>query len=179
MKTLLPAAAFLLFSLMSSPAADLSEMKINALDGTPFDMAALKGKTVLFVNVASRCGFTKQYAGLETLYAELKDKGLVIVGVPSNDFGGQEPGSAEEIATFCKSTYDVTFPMTEKIAVKGAAKHPLYVFLTDGRGEPKWNFHKYLVNSQGAVVGEFPSSVAPESPKLREAIDAAMAGGVQ
>ena len=155
--------------------AGLYELKIQSLDGTAFDMAGLRGKTVLFVNVASRCGFTKQYAGLQKLQDELKDNGFVIVGVPSNDFGGQEPGSPGEIAAFCQKNFAVTFPLTEKVTVKGAAKHPLYAFLTSGRGEPKWNFHKYLVNSRGEVTGEFPSSVAPDSPQLRAAINAALA----
>lgn len=171
MKFLLPLLAMTL-----SAHATLPPVEIKALDGSPFDLAALNGKTVLFVNVASRCGFTKQYAGLQKLQDEFKDKGLVIVGVPSNDFGGQEPGSAEEIASFCEKTYGVTFPLTEKVTVKGAAKHPLYVFLTEGRGEPKWNFHKYLVDPKGAVVGEFPSRVAPDSPELRAAIEKAIAG---
>lgn len=157
-------------------AAELSEIKINALDGKPMDLAALQGKAVLFVNVASKCGFTKQYAGLEKLYTETKDRGLVIVGVPSNDFGGQEPGTAEEIATFCSTKYQVDFPLTEKVVVKGADKHPLYAFLTAGRGEPKWNFHKYLVDKNGKVVGEFPSKIAPDSPELLAAINAALAG---
>ncbi len=171
---------FLAFvAMVSSASADLYQQKIHALDGSDFDLSALKGKAVLFVNVASRCGFTKQYAGLEKLQTELKDKGLVIVGVPSNDFGGQEPGSPEEIATFCKQTYGVDFPLTEKVRVKGPEKHPLYSFLTAGRGEPKWNFHKYLVNPRGEVVGEFPSKVAPDSPELRAAIEAALAAGVQ
>ena len=156
--------------------AGLYELKIQSLDGTAFDMQALQGKTVLFVNVASRCGFTKQYAGLQKLQDELKGRGFVIVGVPSNDFGGQEPGTAEDIAAFCSKNYGVTFPMTEKVTVKGPSKHPLYAFLTQGRGEPKWNFHKYLVNSRGEVTGEFPSSVAPDSPQLRAAIEAAMGG---
>lgn len=157
-------------------AAELSGIKINTLDGKPMDLAALQGKAVLFVNVASKCGFTKQYAGLEKLYTDMKDKGLVIVGVPSNDFGGQEPGTPEEIATFCSTKYQVDFPLTEKVVVKGAEKHPLYAFLTAGRGEPKWNFHKYLVDKNGRVVGEFPSKIAPDSPDLLAAINAALAG---
>jgi len=156
-------------------AQDLSVISIQTLDNKPFDWSALKGKTVLFVNVASKCGFTKQYAGLQQLSTELKDKGLVVVGVPSNDFGGQEPGTPEEIATFCSSKYQVDFPMTEKITVKGSGKHALYTYLTEGRGEPKWNFHKYLVDKNGKVVGEFPSKVAPDSPELRAAIEAALA----
>lgn len=167
----------LLASLLLAPTimyAALSEIRIQTLDGKPFDTTALQGKVVLFVNVASKCGFTKQYAGLQQLYAEMKERGLVIVGVPSNDFGGQEPGSAEQIATFCRTTYGVEFPLTEKIAVKGPQKHPLYAWLTTGRGEPKWNFHKYLVDRKGQVVGEFPSRITPDSPELKAAIEKAL-----
>ncbi|MDX6766212.1 MAG: glutathione peroxidase [Candidatus Methylacidiphilales bacterium] len=161
-------------TLMTTNASELTTIKINGLDGQPFDMTRLQGKTVLFVNVASRCGFTKQYDGLEKLYTTWKDRGFVVVGVPSNDFGGQEPGTAEEIAAFCRSTYAVDFPMTEKVAVKGEARHPLYAWLTRGRGEPKWNFHKYLVDKNGRVVGEFPSKTAPDSPELAAALEAAL-----
>lgn len=169
-------AAALLVAASLTTSAAIPQTGLKSLDGTPFDTAALEGKVVLFVNVASKCGFTKQYAGLQKLQDELRDKGFVIVGVPSNDFGGQEPGTSEEIAEFCKANYGVTFPLTEKITVKGPSKHPLYTWLTTGRGEPKWNFHKYLVNRQGEVVGEFPSKVAPDSPELRAAIDQALAG---
>ncbi len=161
----------------ASSASDFYEIPVKHLDGSAFDLASLKGKTVLVVNVASRCGFTKQYAGLKALQNSLKDQDFVILGVPSNDFGGQEPGSAEEIATFCSSKFGVEFPLTEKIVVKGENKHALYRFLTADRGEPKWNFHKYLINGKGVVVGEFPSNVVPESPELRTAIDAAIASG--
>lgn len=166
---------WLLAFLPAVPAQDLTVIKIQTLDNQPFDWSTVKGKAVLFVNVASKCGFTKQYAGLQKLSTDLKDQGLVVVGVPSNDFGGQEPGTAEEIATFCSSKYQVDFPMTEKITVKGPDKHPLYVFLTAGRNEPKWNFHKYLVGRDGKVVGEFPSKVAPDSPELLAALTAALA----
>lgn len=175
MKGLLTAALLAVTTITMN--AGLKDISLRTLDGQPFDTAALQGKVVLFVNVASKCGFTKQYAGLQALYTEMKDKGLVIVGVPCNDFGGQEPGSAEEIAAFCSGTYGVDFPLTEKIHVKGAQKHPLYVWLTEGRGEPKWNFHKYLVDRSGKVVGEFPSRVAPDSPELRAAIEQALRDG--
>jgi len=171
MKSALLAGLVLVPALMH---ASLTSISIQTLDGKPFDLAALQGKAVLFVNVASKCGFTKQYAGLQALHAEMKDKGLVIVGVPSNDFGGQEPGSAEQIATFCSETYGVEFPLTEKVAVKGPQKHPLYAWLSGGRGEPKWNFHKYLVDRKGNVVGEFPSRTAPDSPELKAAIEKAL-----
>jgi glutathione peroxidase len=175
MKGLLTAA--LLAATTIAMNAALKDIQLQTLDGKPFDTAALQGKAVLFVNVASKCGFTKQYTALQALHTQMKDKGLVIIGVPSNDFGGQEPGSAEEIAAFCSGTYGVDFPLTEKISVKGAQKHPLYAWLAEGRGEPKWNFHKYLVDRGGKVVGEFPSRVAPDSTELRAAIEQALRGG--
>lgn len=156
--------------------AALPVIEIKSLDGTPFDLSALDGKTILFVNVASRCGFTKQYAGLQKLHDEFKDKGLVVIGVPSNDFGGQEPGTAGEIAAFCSANFGVTFPLTEKITVKGPDRHALYAFLTAGRSEPKWNFHKYLVGPAGDVIADFPSSVSPDSPDLRNAIIKSLSG---
>lgn len=168
--------AALLLTAMNLSASTFYDHKIQALDGTPLDLSAFQGKAVLVVNVASKCGFTKQYDGLQKLHAEWKDRGLVVLGVPSNDFGRQEPGSPEEIATFCRSTYGVDFPLTEKIAVKGEARHPLYAFLTAGRGEPKWNFHKYLVGRDGKVLGEFPSKVTPNDPELLAALTAALSG---
>jgi glutathione peroxidase len=177
MKIFLGIAASFAIVTSSMAASPLANIQIQALDGTPLDLAGLQGKPILFVNVASKCGFTKQYTALQALHTEMKDKGLVIIGVPSNDFGGQEPGSAEEIAAFCSGTYGVDFPLTEKISVKGAQKHPLYAWLAEGRGEPKWNFHKYLVDRGGKVVGEFPSRVAPDSTELRAAIEQALRGG--
>lgn len=170
----LAATLMLAGSLVAS--AGIPQTGLKSLEGAPFDVNALSGKVVLFVNVASKCGFTRQYAGLQKLQDELHDQGLVIVGVPSNDFGGQEPGTSGEIAEFCKTNYGVTFPITEKITVKGPSKHPLYTWLTTGRGEPKWNFHKYLVNKQGDVVAEFPSSITPENAELRAAIEKALSG---
>jgi glutathione peroxidase len=144
------------------------------LDGTPQPLAAYKGQVVLVVNTASECGFTPQYAGLEQLYEQYKGKGFTVLGFPSNDFGGQEPGSADEIASFCSTRYHVTFPLFEKVATKGAGQSPIYAFLTAKHPEPKWNFHKYLVGKDGQVVQAFPSKVTPESPELRQAIDAAL-----
>lgn len=152
----------------------LFEITANTLAGKPQPLAAYKGKVTLVVNTASECGFTPQYAGLEKLYEEYKDKGLVILGFPSNDFGAQEPGSAEQIHAFCQKNYGVQFPMFEKVATKGSAQAPVYKFLTAKHGEPKWNFHKYLVGKDGQVRAAFPSKVAPESKELREAIDAAL-----
>jgi glutathione peroxidase len=153
----------------------LHELTVNTLQGKPQPLAAYQGKVLLIVNVASECGYTPQYGGLEKLYQEYKDKGLVILGFPSNEFGAQEPGTSAEIAAFCKKNYGVTFPMFEKIATKaGAQQSPVYKLLTQKQPEPKWNFHKYLVGKDGQVRASFPSKVAPESKELRDALDAAL-----
>ena len=153
-------------------------MDLVQLDGQPLPKDSLAGKAVLFVNVASRCGFTPQYEGLEALYQAKKDSGLVIVGVPCNQFGHQEPGSAEEIATFCSRTYGVTFPMLQKQDVNGPDRSPLYQALIGspaGAGKNVgWNFEKFLVGRDGAVLGRFSSKVAPDDKKLTEAIDNAL-----
>lgn len=135
-----------------------------------------EGKVLLVVNTASKCGFTPQYEGLEKLHAELADKGFSVVGFPSNDFMGQEPGSEEEIREFCTLTYGVKFPMFEKVSVKGDAAHPFYRELAaKGGGEPGWNFHKYLIGKDGEVIQGFGSKVKPDAPELRAAIEAAIA----
>ena len=152
----------------------LHEITLNTLDGKPQSLAAYKGKVVLAVNVASECGFTPQYAGLQKLYAEQKDRGLVVLGFPCNQFGGQEPGTAAQIETFCQKHYGVTFPLFEKLEVKGVGKAPLYQFLTAKLDEPAWNFHKYLVGKDGQVIQAFSSKVAPDSPELKAAIEAAL-----
>lgn len=152
----------------------LYDLMANTLSGSPQPLSAYRGKVVLVVNVASECGYTPQYGGLEKLYEELKPKGFVILGFPSNDFGGQEPGTPAQIQTFCQKNYGVSFPMFEKVATKGEAQSPVYKFLAEGNGEPKWNFHKYLVGKDGKVRKAFPSKVAPEAKELREAIDAAL-----
>lgn len=150
------------------PAADKAEkktdpyvlgFKMKRIDGTEEDLSTYKGKVVVIVNVASKCGYTGQYAALEELYRKYKDKGLVILGFPANNFKGQEPGSNKEIAEFCTSTYDVTFPMFEKISVKGDDQHALYKKLAAQPapigGDPKWNFTKFVVNKEGDVVARF------------------------
>ncbi len=150
----------------------------DAIDSTPLPMATFRGKVVLVVNTASFCGFTKQYAGLEAVYEKYKDRGLVVLGVPSNDFGDQEPGTNAEIATFCQGAFNVTFPLTDKYAVKGEAAHPFYKWATTTLGNaaaPKWNFHKYLVGADGALIASFATTVEPEAPKLIAAIEAALA----
>ena len=152
------------------------ELKTLGLDGKPGNLAQYKGKVSLVVNVASKCGYTPQYEGLEQLQREMKGKGFNVLGFPSNDFGGQEPGTAQEIATFCRLTYDVTFPMFEKVVTKkGAGQSPIYAFLGSSGSLPAWNFSKYVVDKQGKVVAFFPSEVTPEDPALRSAITKALA----
>jgi len=147
----------------------------KTLQGEPADLSQYAGKVALVVNVASQCGFTPQYAGLEALYEEMKGEGLVVLGFPSNDFGGQEPGSAEEIETFCRKNYGVTFPMFEKVVTKaGPEQSPIYDFLGQGGDLPSWNFCKYLIGKDGRVLAFFPSKVAPDAPELREAIAKAL-----
>jgi glutathione peroxidase len=152
------------------------DMKTNTLDGQPADLGQYRGKVSLVVNVASKCGFTPQYEGLEKLQREMQGKAFNVLGFPSNDFGGQEPGSAQEIATFCKLTYDVTFPMFEKVVTKaGADQSPIYTYLGTSGNLPAWNFSKYVVGKDGQIVAFFPSQVTPEDPTLRAAIAKAMA----
>jgi len=152
------------------------DLKVTTLDGKPADLAAYRGKVVLVVNVASQCGYTPQYAGLEKLHRELAPKGFAVLGFPSNDFGGQEPGTAEEIATFCKRTYDVTFPMFAKVVTKaGPDQSPVYTFLGESGSLPQWNFSKYLVDRDGKVEAFFPSRVAPDAPELRAVIERELA----
>ena len=152
------------------------DLKTMALDGKPGNLAQYKGKVSLVVNVASKCGFTPQYEGLEKLQREMKGKGFNVLGFPSNDFGGQEPGSAQEIATFCKLTYDVTFPMFEKVVtMNGRVQSPIYEWLGKSGHLPAWNFAKYVTGKDGQVVAFFPSEVTPESPQLRAAIAKALA----
>jgi glutathione peroxidase len=156
-------------------ASSVHEFTLNSIDGKPAPLSAYQGKVVLIVNVASRCGFTPQYAGLEALYEKYKDRGFVILGFPANNFGGQEPGTNEEIKTFCSTKYNVTFPMYSKISVKGDDKAPLYQFLTAATGsEIQWNFTKFLVDKSGQVVARFEPKVTPESPDVTSAIEKAL-----
>jgi glutathione peroxidase len=146
------------------------------------DLGQFKGKATLVVNVASKCGLTPQYTGLEQLHSRLADKGFSVLGVPCNQFGGQEPGSDEEIATFCSATYGVTFPMTEKVDVNGEARHPLYSALTakedaEGKaGDIQWNFEKFLVSPEGEIVARFRPMTTPEDEELVKAVEAALPG---
>ena len=165
-------AAVLLALPMS--AASVHDFELNTIDGKKMPLSAYKGKVLLLVNTASKCGYTPQYTGLEALYAKYKDKGLVIVGVPANNFGGQEPGTNEEISTFCTRTYKVTFPMASKVSVKGDDQVPLYKYLSSNAGEPKWNFTKYLVGKDGSIIKKYDSGVKPESDELAKAIETAL-----
>lgn len=171
---------FLFFWLPKPPKGEvyktIYEFKVQALDGGTIDFATFKGKKILIVNTASKCGYTPQYEGLEALYKKYGDK-LVIIGFPSNNFGFQEPGSNENIAEFCQKNYGVTFPMAAKIDVKGGDMAPIYHWLTKkeyngyDNSSVKWNFQKYLINEQGKLVGVFGSKVKPESEELVSAIE--------
>ena len=163
-------------AVISAQAGSFYDLKTKTLLGKPGDLAQYRGKVSLVVNVASKCGFTPQYEGLEALQREMKGKAFNVLGFPSNDFGEQEPGSPQEIATFCKLTYDVTFPMFEKVVTKrGAEQSPIYAFLGQSGKLPAWNFSKYVVDKQGKITAFFPSDVTPADPKLRDAINKALA----
>ena len=151
---------------------------MNSLSGAPLPLRAYAGRPLLVVNTASRCGFTPQYAGLQALWAEHRGRGLTVLGVPSNDFGGQEPGTAEEIGQFCAVNYGVDFPMAAKVPVRGAGAHPLFHWLGQQGGllaRPRWNFYKYLVGADGRLAAWFGSTTPPGSRRLRAAIDRALA----
>ena len=161
-------------------ASGVLDFTLNSLDGKPAPLAEYRGKVVLIVNVASKCGYTPQYTGLEKIYEKYKDQGFEILGFPANNFGGQEPGTNEEIKTFCSSKYQVTFPMYSKVSVKGADSTPLYQFLTDPKinpatgGEIKWNFTKFLVDRNGKVISRFEPAITPESADVTGAIEKAL-----
>ena len=173
----------LLFCAATVMAADKSvfDFTLNSIDGQPVPLAAYKGKVVLLVNVASKCGYTPQYTALESTYEKYKDHGFVTVGIPPNNFGAQEPGTNQEIKTFCSSKYNVTFPMMAKVSVKGEDITPLYQFLTDKAahpetgGEIQWNFTKFLIGPDGHVIARFEPAVTPDSPEVISAIEKALA----
>jgi glutathione peroxidase len=154
---------------------------LEALGGGTLDLAAFRGRPTLIVNVASECGLTPQYEGLQSLYEQYADRGLNILGVPCNQFGEQEPGSPEEIATFCSANYGVTFPLTAKLDVNGPNRHPLYGELTEtpdaegNAGDVQWNFEKFLVSSDGEILARFRPLTAPHDPELVAAIENALA----
>lgn len=154
-------------SAMTAP--DYLQIPFKTITGHDSTLAAFAGKVVLLVNVASECGYTPQYEGLQKLYEKYKDSGLVVIGFPANNFGAQEPGTNDQILTFCQTTFHVTFPMMAKVSVKGKDKHPLFAYLTEQSpitGEIKWNFSKFLLDRQGKLVARFDSAVTPESPEL-------------
>jgi glutathione peroxidase len=155
------------------------DFAFESIDGKPLPLMQFQGRVLLIVNTASFCGYTPQYQGLENLYREYQSEGLTVIGVPSNDFGGQEPKNETEIKRFCQGAFGVTFPLTQKQVVTGEKAHPFYMWATHVLGKnaaPRWNFHKYLVGRDGNIVNYFPSDVAPEGPKLLSAIKTALAG---
>ena len=162
-------------ALSAAGPASFYDLKTQTLLGKPADLGDYRGKVTLVVNVASYCGYTPQYKGLEALHRELKDKGFAVLGFPSNDFGDQEPGTGEEIATFCKRTYDVTFPMFSKVVTRaGRDQSPVYTYLGASGHLPAWNFSKYVIGKDGRIRAFFPSEVTPEDPALRRAVADAM-----
>jgi len=150
------------------------DLQAASLDGNVQPLAEYRGKVLLVANTASQCGFTPQYAGLEQIWRDYGDRGLVVLGFPSNDFGRQEPGSAEEIREFCDTKFHVTFPMFDKVKTKGEGQSPVFAFLTAKHPKPRWNFYKYLVGRDGQVIDYFVSVTAPESKRVRKRIEAAL-----
>jgi glutathione peroxidase len=165
---------------LSAEPKSIYDFTMKSIDGQQVSLKSYSGKVVLLVNVASKCGFTPQYAGLEALYEKYKDRGLVIVGIPANNFMAQEPGTDEEIKKFCSNKYNVTFPMMSKVSVKGDDQTPLYVFLTGKGTDPqfggniKWNFTKFLFDRNGNPVARFEPNVTPDSPQVTTAIESAL-----
>jgi glutathione peroxidase len=160
----------------ASPQASgsLHDLSVTRLDGSEEKLSLYKGKVLLVVNTASECGYTPQYEGLQALHQQYESKGFAVLGFPSNDFGGQEPGNSSQIAAFCQKNYGVTFPMFAKVVTKGDNVSPVYKLLGTA-GAPRWNFHKYVVGKDGKVRKSFPSGVEPKSAELKAAIDAALA----
>ncbi|MGL4397996.1 MAG: glutathione peroxidase [Hyphomicrobium sp.] len=186
MKTRLATAISLVAMLLSPASAEPTgnamgnafDFSFESIDGSPMPLAPLRGKVLLVVNTASFCGFTKQYAGLQELWTRYEDKGLVVIGVPSNDFGGQEPKAEGDIKKFCEGAFGVTFPLTTKQAVVGPNAHPFYAWATSAAGkggDPAWNFHKYLVGRDGQLKKSFSSRLAPDSADVVAGIEAALA----
>jgi len=179
MKTIALLATLIAMTTIAAHAESIYDIKLKDIDGKDTTLAAYKGKVVLIVNVASKCGYTKQYSGLEAAYEKYKSQGFVILGFPCNQFGSQEPGTNEEIKQFCSSKFNVTFPLFDKIDVNGANRNPLYVALA-GKDSPfpgdiKWNFNKFLIGKDGKILHRFDSKVAPESEELTKAVETALA----
>lgn len=153
------------------------DLRFDTIDGRAFTLSDFAGRAVLIVNTASECGYTPQYRGLQALWDRYRDRGLVVLGIPSNDFGAQEPGDEAEIRAFCEKTYGVTFPMTKKQIVIGAGAHALYRWIVSEIGEdaaPRWNFHKYLIDRGGELAGAWPARVEPNDPAIIQAIEATL-----
>lgn len=163
-------------AIVKADASKFYQLSYTSIDGKEIELSQYKGKPIVIVNVASKCGFTGQYADLEKLYDDYKDRGLIILGLPTNDFGGQEPGTSADIKTFCSLTYGVSFPMSEKVKAKDP-KHPIYAYLTDKKTNPdhaasvSWNFNKFIIDRSGNVVKHFSSMTNPSSDKFRKVID--------
>jgi glutathione peroxidase len=179
MKTIALLTALFLLQTVAARAGSIYDIKVKDIDGKDVSLNDYKGKVLLIVNVASKCGFTPQYKALEVTYEKYKDKGFVVLGFPCNQFGGQEPGSNAEIKTFCSQKYNVTFPLFDKIEVNGKNLHPLYAALT-GKESPfpgsiGWNFTKFLIGKDGKIAKRFESKATPDSPEVIAAIEAALA----
>jgi glutathione peroxidase len=179
MKTIALIAALLVMQTIAARAESIYDIKLKDIDGKDTTLAAYKGKALLIVNVASKCGYTPQYKSLEATYQKYKDKGLVVLGFPCNQFGGQEPGTNEEIKQFCSSNYNVTFPLFDKLEVNGANRHPLYVALAGEKspfpGNIKWNFNKFVIGKDGKILKRFDSKATPDSAEVTQAIEGALA----
>ena len=167
-----------MFSFLNKGISDnsktLFDFRINSINGNELNLSDFKGQTLMLVNVASNCGFTKQYDDLQKLYDNYKDKGLIVVGIPSNQFGGQEPGKNSEIKDFCETNFNITFPMTSKYDVKGDSAHPIYLWAKETYGKstvPKWNFHKILINKDGKVEDTYASFTNPMSKKILKKLE--------
>ena len=167
-----------MFSFLNKTMSDNSktffDFKINSINGEELDLSKFYGKTILLVNVASKCGFTKQYDDLQKLYEDFQDKGLVVIGVPTNQFGGQEPGTESDIKNFCETNFNITFPITDKSNVKGDDAHDIYKWAKKNYGKstvPKWNFHKILINKEGKIQNTFNSFIAPNSDKITSILE--------
>ena len=159
--------------------ATVFDFQATSIRGEPVDLAAQRGKVLLIVNTASECGFTPQFKGLEQLWQDYGPKGLVVIGFPSNEFGGQDPGSNDQIASFCELNYGVSFPLADKTVVKGEGAHPFYKWAGEQAGmlgRPKWNFHKYLIGADGRFLDWFSTPTKPMSPKIKAAVEKALAG---
>jgi glutathione peroxidase len=181
LKSAVAVAAFCVLgaAVVAETGANVAEIRLKDIDGKETTLKAQKARVLLVVNVASKCGLTPQYEGLERLHRKYKDKGFSVVGIPCNDFGGQEPGTPEEIKQFCSTKYDVTFPLMEKVHVKGPDQHPLYTALTGKDaafpGDIEWNFGKFLITADGKVLKRFSPRTTPDDPELVKAVEAALA----